>query len=87
MQKLVDAFSASATEAGPKYLKESPSVGISEVEVDEDDGEDDPDQAEADHGHVEPDVQLHQLVLDDGPVLRDLLADPDDLVLPVGLDS
>ena len=56
-----------------------PSVRVSEVEVDEEGREDDPDHAERDHGEVEPDVQLHQLVLDDRPILRDLRADPNHL--------
>ncbi len=56
-------------------------MGISEIEVDEDDGEDNPNHAEADHGQVEPDVKLHQLVLDNGPVLGDLLPNPGDSVI------
>ena len=64
----------------------SPSVRISKVEVDEHGSKDDADHAEADHGEVEPDVELHQLVLDDRSILRDLRADPDHLVLSVGLD-
>jgi|FrelakmetLWP11LW_1041352.scaffolds.fasta_scaffold415883_1 hypothetical protein len=65
-----------------KYLR-LPSVRISEIEIDEQGCKDDADHAEADHGEVEPDVELHQLVLDDRPILRDLGADPDDLVLAV----
>jgi len=54
-------------------------VGVSEVEVDEESREDDPDHAERDHGEVEPDVQLHQLVLHDRSILRDLWTDPNHL--------
>ncbi len=52
---------------------------VSEIEIDEEGRKDDPDHAERDHGEVEPDVQLHQLVLNDRSILRYLWTDPDHL--------
>jgi hypothetical protein len=43
---------------------------ISKVEVDEQGGAKDADGAETDHGRVQPDVQLHQHVPNNRPVLR-----------------
>ena len=64
-------------------ISQLPSVRISEIEEYQDSGEYDSDHAQADHGQVQPDVQLHELDLDDGPILWDLLADPDDAILTV----
>jgi hypothetical protein len=61
----------------------SPPVRVLEVEPDEDHGKDAADDAQRHHGYVQPDVDHAQGVLDDGPVLRHLVPQPDDLVLAV----
>ena len=56
-------------------------VGVLEVEVDEENGDQDPNYGQGDHGGVQPNVELHEPVGHNGAILRHLLAPPDH---PVG---
>lgn len=56
-----------------------PPMPVSKVEVNQAAGDDHADQRNDDHGDVQPDVQLEQKGLHDGPILGDFAAHPYDL--------